>query len=353
MKALLGKKYNSVTSRLASRSKKSRQTRRNNHRRANSSDSSSTSSTSDSDTGSSYSTHSTHHSSKETIFMNHLNQYFPRSNFVVKKIRNKIFISYGPPMVVPKKFNTCGVFYMKIDQGRKYIVVDSLKYPNQINCLLSGSQILYRLYKATQGFNTEMGEQYNMMVTEDASIKYFNKTACFFPLPEYSILLTGESWYNKMGFFASGHWDNYENNQTILHTTLHDLFIIDGEKDNEKNNEKNNKIMTEVLEWIAANTDSPVNQETEVQDIMKTIEAFIQKHKQDEKAICASGVVAIINHIIKAAKDSPDGLEYENEDLILDIHNEDIQKLYETLGKKIGEATITNENAETIWKMAK
>ena len=39
------------------------------------------------------------------------------------------------------------------------------------------------------------------------------------------------------------YWDNYENNQKILHTTLHDLFIIDDKKDNEKDNEKNNKII--------------------------------------------------------------------------------------------------------------
>ena len=227
--------------------------------------------------------------------------------------------------------NICSRINININD--KTILIESLKYPNQYNCILSGTQILYRIYKATKDLNSETNIQHNILIREDASKKYFYKDTCSFILPYYYILLTGESWYNKMGFYSVGYNYEVKNNEKLLNIPLYYIF---------KHNEIVDNEINIILEWFNKNTDIIIDESITINKIIKHIDDFIKDNKNNEKYICESNIIEIINIIIDNIIKNKYGnldtqLIYDNKYLTLNTNNKKIIKLYEALGKKIGE----------------
>jgi hypothetical protein len=131
-----------------------------------------------------------------TNFRDILEKYFGNDygNIVVNTEPNRVAFSF---FYKDQKYqNECFDIYV----SRKEIdtlYVDGIKYINQIKCLMSGPQILKGLYRAAK----EMGLNYIKL--SDASV--FNFETCYIDLHDHHILLHGNSWYNKFGYYSKNY----------------------------------------------------------------------------------------------------------------------------------------------------
>ena len=99
-----------------------------------------------------------------------------------------------------------------------YMVINGIKFENEVNCLIPGSTILNKLIDVAK----ELGLEYIRLY--DASRIYrpgittaFNVSLNSYPLYVLYILLHGKSWYNSRGFFSNSYKEEVEFNENMRH----------------------------------------------------------------------------------------------------------------------------------------
>jgi hypothetical protein len=90
--------------------------------------------------------------------------------------------------------------------------IESLKYPNETNCLLKGPEILIKLYEAAMYMKL-----HNITLYDSSEIFFDN---CSYSLAGYYILMHGISWYNSFGYYSKTFKDEYVHNENTMSRQL-------------------------------------------------------------------------------------------------------------------------------------
>ncbi len=237
-------------------------------------------------------------------------KHFPSNKYYVQVNDFGIFVYYKSSEINETELDedtACLHVFMGDD---KIIYLNKLKYDKPTICKATGAELLYSLYNVAK----ELG--YNI-VLEDSSYKFFplregSRAVCQIDLATYNILLTGESWYNKYGYYSEDHNDNKSSNKKIM-----------------------NKMLSECLTENTINElttiDSRLTGELSIHEMMKIIDEII-KQPREKPLTCVDDLIQLLNtRIIGKLKLN---IVY-NKYLQLDINDPTVAEIYEKLGKKL------------------
>ncbi len=226
-----------------------------------------------------------------------------------------------------------------INHKNKIIKFNRLKYSAPNVCKVNGAELLFLLFK----FATEIG--YNIQNTQDVSSKIFYEGSihCIIEsLSIYNILLNGETYYNKFGY-------GYGNNKVKSYEHLRSMTI-------KKYFAKlKTTYVEEIIEFF--NTEDPsanITNATVIKDFMAVIDRVIKKYEpmseSEKKKEILCKIAKYVNYIIE---NSPEEIDYNADDLLLDINDPTTIELYKNLEKKIKLTTEVTGGKKTKRKKSR
>ena len=263
--------------------------------------------------------------SNHSLFNEQLNtfkRYFNPKLFYIDGYRNNIHIYYRYPNFNENDYKTDSecvkITIEKNEFNETKMILHNLKFLQPNICKISGVELLYLLYKVAKELKT------NIIVDDDQSFKYFyvkpgSNLSCGFLLANYNILLNGESWYNKHGYYNESHEKELEYNENVRSMTISEYFDDKSITIDKILNYLNDKDETARLTF-----------ETPISDVMKVVDKILRKMEKNGPIFCDEPIVTIIQIIIAKSK-----IDYTNVDLELDIEDPDVATIYENLGKKL------------------
>lgn len=247
-------------------------------------------------------------------------KYFDKNLFAFEYYRNFIYVYYKYPGIDLnniKESAECLKIRLKIDENQ--IVLMNLKYVTPSICKISGVELLYLLYKVAKELKM------NILIENDASYKSYDldpnsKTKCVIHLDKYYILLKGISWYGLYGYFSESHPEELDHNETVRNMSIIEYF---------DNNE--NKV-SEIVAYINQNNPNgeQITSKISVKDLMEIIDKIKRKMERESVIYCNNPLIKIIQDIIKQRK-----IEYNDEDLELNINDQNVDQIYNNLSSKI------------------
>ena len=104
-------------------------------------------------------------------------------------------------------------FNLKLENG--HLELNTLKLPDEYNCQYTGTQILKGLFKVAKKL------QISRIKVKDLSVIRVNDCTSSIDLAKKSILLNGESWYNKYGYYSLSHQEDNNYNRSITLNEKH------------------------------------------------------------------------------------------------------------------------------------
>lgn len=255
--------------------------------------------------------------------INVFKKYFDSKLFFIESHKNYFYVYYKYPGFNEQNFNNGSeCLKVKIYQdpydlnSPEKIYIKQLKYVQPNICKISGSELLYKIYM--------IGKELNMNIvieSDDAVKRYFarkdSKAQCSINLADYNILLKGMSWYNQFGYFTEDHKEQSETNEDIRNQTISEYF-------NDSYEKINNIINT--LNQMDPN--AKLTFETPIKDVVKVIDVL--KRKEENQLFCDSPLILIIREILMMHK-----IEYNDEDLELEINDSYVHEIYNNLSKKL------------------
>ncbi len=254
--------------------------------------------------------------------LNAFKRYFNPKIFYINLYRNNIYIYYRYPNFNENDYNNASeCVKIKIEQNefnQTKMFLKNLKFVHPNICKISGTELLYLLYKVAKELKT------NIIIEDDESFKYFyfkpdSKVSCGFLLADYNILLNGESWYNKHGYYSESHEEELEHNENVRSMTISEYF------------DDNSITIDKILNYLNQMDETArLTFETPISVVMKVVDKIMRKMEKDGPILCDEPLIKIIQIIIKQRK-----IEYTNEDLELDIEDPNVAAIYENLGKKL------------------
>ncbi len=211
------------------------------------------------------------------------------------------------------------------------IELDLLKYEQPNECKISGTELLYLLYQVAKKLN------YNIIIQLDASTKLLYTewsipiTYCAIDLYYYNILLTGESWYNKYGYYSPDYAEEKIHNDALRHSPMTEYFI-------DQDNSGGSIIISEIIEFIKKyNNDVNITPQTTVTETIKLIDKIIRNNRDNKEIMCEASEIIKKFDIEEVLYTNLENGKHNNyaKNLVLDIKNPKIHALYDRLGKTI------------------
>ena len=102
----------------------------------------------------------------------------------------------------------------KISLNKTNMVINGIKFENEVNCALPGSTILNKLIDIAKELDLEYIQLYDVSrIYRPGMTSVFNISIDSYPLYILYILLHGQSWYNSKGFYSDFYSEEIEFNQ--------------------------------------------------------------------------------------------------------------------------------------------
>jgi len=111
-------------------------------------------------------------------------------------------------------------YYEDSRHGPSFLQLDELRMqPCPILCSLSGTAILFKLFQLAQRLQIQTIRLYDA-----SSIQYPNcKHPVHMSMAAYNILIYGQSWYNRMGYYQRNFSADFERNLYLIQQRVHSL----------------------------------------------------------------------------------------------------------------------------------
>lgn len=196
--------------------------------------------------------------------------------------------------------NEC--FDITIDQNKNQIIgntlqINAIKYPKGNKCLMSGPEILVRLYHAAK----DMKLRY---IALDDSCRIYFDGGCSLLLTHYYILLHGKSWYNTFGYYSNNYREELVKNR-IFETRTLEYY---------KNRPK---ICNDVIKQLGVNYDTTIRKIMEEYDILL---------KDGSKSKCGvNGLFLTFEPFFDLVRND---IFYNGWEIILDLEDKQVEKIY-------------------------
>jgi len=194
-----------------------------------------------------------HIKSKE--YLKILQYHFGDQDFEVTVVEKINLIFFSMNYQDGRENNNC--FNLSIKDNK--LKIETIKYPNETNCLINGSDILKKLFYSAK----DMQLDYIELV--DTSVKYIGNGDCSYKLFKHYILVYGYSWYNKFGYYSEKYQIEIKENFEVRNKTL-DFY---------RNNHQ--KVCDDLLSILNKEFLDKVDYETAIYVLMQKCDMLLKK----------------------------------------------------------------------------